>query len=65
MQARSTGQAGSGFALHAQLTPSRTRVEGAGYAIDAVAAPAGSCSAGDIIFQDGFDPGVLASPSGG
>lgn len=54
MQAKSTGQVGSGFELRAQLTPARTRAEGGGYAVDAVAAPAVACG-GDLIFQDGFD----------
>lgn len=65
MQAKSAAQAGSGFEVRAQLTPTRTRVAGGGYAIDAVAAPAGTCGGSDIIFRDGFDPRMSASPSGG
>ena len=65
MQAESAAQAGSGFEVRARLTRARTRVEGGGYAIDAVATPAGTCSGSDIIFRDGFAPRVSASPSGG
>ena len=57
MQARSVGQVGGGFDLHAQLAPAQTRVEGSGYAVDAVVAPAGTCG-GDVIFRDGFEGGM-------
>lgn len=65
MQASSAGQTGRGFELRAQLTPARTRAEGGGYAVDAVAAPAGTCGGSDIIFKDGFDARMLASLSSG
>jgi hypothetical protein len=65
VQARFATQTGGGFALRARLTPARTRVEGNGYAVDAVATPAGTCSAGDVIFRNGFDQSPPAPPSSG
>lgn len=55
MQAAATTQANGGLELQARLTPSRRKAEGGGYAVDAVAAPAGTCAAGDVIFADGFE----------
>lgn len=55
LQAAATAQANGGVELQARLTPSRKTAEGGGYAVDAVAAPAGACSAGDLIFADGFE----------
>jgi hypothetical protein len=55
VQAAATTQANGGFELQARLTPSRQKAEGGGYSVDAVAAPAGTCAAGDVIFADGFE----------
>lgn len=57
LDAQPVTPAGNGFELRARLAPLRKTAEGGGYAIDAVAVPAGSCSAGgDTIFANGFDP---------
>lgn len=58
-------QAGSGFELQAKLAPLKRSLEGGGFAVDAVVAPAGACGVDDLIFRDGFDPRMLASPAGG
>jgi hypothetical protein len=54
-QAAAASQANGGFELRAKLTASRRTAEGGPYAVDAVAAPAGACIAGDVIFADGFE----------
>jgi len=63
IQSRPAVHAAGGFQLEGTLTPAHSRVEGGGYSVDAVAAPAGACGGSDVIFSNGFEATFLIAPA--
>jgi len=55
VQTKLSVPSGGGFELRAKLTPATRALQGGGYSVDAIAAPAATCSGGDTIFKNGFE----------